>query len=138
MEFTGTLPYAIMEDYERLACAFYDLRAEPDNETIRMKCLVYAGVLSHYTGDCMMPLHTTKDYDGKKKDMGGFLQKGIHAKIDGFPRRTVSQPKRLAADYTPNPSKMFGPTSEADSGIAHVHREVLRARLNRRVRQAHA
>jgi hypothetical protein len=86
-ETAGLLPYAIMEDYERLACAFHDLRAEPDNETVRMKCLVYGGVLSHYTGDCMMPLHTTKDYDGKKKDMGGFLQKGIHAKIDGFPEK---------------------------------------------------
>ena len=86
-EFTGMLPYAIMEEYERLACAFYDLRAEPENETVRMKCLVYAGVLSHYTGDCMMPLHTTKDYDGKKKDGGGFQQKGIHAKIDGFPEK---------------------------------------------------
>ncbi len=86
-DFTGMLPYSIMEDYERLACAFYDLRAEPDNETVKMKCLVYAGVLAHYTGDCMMPLHTTKDYDGKRKDMGGFLQKGIHAKIDGFPEK---------------------------------------------------
>lgn len=87
MEFTGTLPYAIMENYERLACAFYDLRHDPNNETIKMKCLVYAGVLSHYTGDCMMPLHTTKDYDGKKKAGGGFEQKGIHAKIDGFPEK---------------------------------------------------
>jgi hypothetical protein len=76
-----------MEGYERLACAFRDYRAEPENETIRMKCLVYAGVLSHYTGDCMMPLHTTKDYDGKRKDTGGFQQKGIHAKIDGFPEK---------------------------------------------------
>ena len=52
-----------------------------------MKCLIYGGILSHYTGDCMMPLHTTKDFDGKRKDMGGFLQKGIHAKIDGFPEK---------------------------------------------------
>jgi hypothetical protein len=86
-DFVGMLPYAIMEEYDRLAVAFRDLRAEPDNETVRMKCLIYAGILSHYTGDCMMPLHTTKDYDGKKKDMGGFLQKGIHAKIDGFPEK---------------------------------------------------
>ena len=52
-----------------------------------MECLVYAGILSHYTADCMMPLHTTKDYDGKKKANGGFSQKGIHAKIDGFPEK---------------------------------------------------
>ncbi|HEV8060404.1 MAG TPA: S1/P1 nuclease [Gemmataceae bacterium] len=86
-DFTGMLPYAIMEEYERLAIAFSHQRAEPENETIKMKCLVYAGILSHYTGDCMMPLHTTKDYDGKKNDKGGFSQKGIHAKIDGFPEK---------------------------------------------------
>jgi hypothetical protein len=84
---TGMLPYTIMEDYERLARAFADVRAQPENETVKMKCIVYAGVLSHYTGDCMMPLHTTKDYDGKRKDMGGFQQKGIHAKIDGYPEK---------------------------------------------------
>lgn len=86
-EETGTLPYAIMEGYDRLMCAFRDLRGAPDNETIRMKCIVYAGTLAHYTGDCMMPLHTTKDYDGKRRDKGGFEQKGIHAKIDGFPEK---------------------------------------------------
>src|SRR5438552_13590770 len=28
---TGMLPYAIMENYDRLSCAFYDLRGDPDN-----------------------------------------------------------------------------------------------------------
>jgi hypothetical protein len=86
-EKAGMLPYAIMENYERLCCAFYDHRADPKNESIRQKCLVYAGVLAHYTGDCVMPLHTTRNYDGKKDKDGNIQQKGIHAKIDAFPEK---------------------------------------------------
>src|SRR5262249_55216060 len=62
-ERTGMLPYAILENYDRLSCAFYDLRAEPDNPAVRAKCLVHGGVLAHFTGDLAMPLHTTRDYD---------------------------------------------------------------------------
>lgn len=86
-ERTGLLPYAILENYERLCCAFYDYRKNPENQAVRAKCLVYAGVLSHYTGDLAMPLHTTVNFDGKKGPDGAALQKGIHAKIDAFPEK---------------------------------------------------
>lgn len=86
-EKVGMIPYALMEHYERLACAFKDYRDDPKNETVHMKCLVYAGVLSHYTGDCAMPLHTTRDYDGRNQPDGKVTQKGIHAKIDSFPEK---------------------------------------------------
>jgi len=82
----GMLPYAIMENYDRLSCAFHDYRADPKEPAIQAKCLVYAGILAHLTGDCAMPLHTTRDYDGRKGD-GRVVQKGIHAKIDGFPEK---------------------------------------------------
>jgi hypothetical protein len=85
-ETAGMLPYAIMENYDRLSCAFYDHRADPKNPAIQAKCLVYAGVLAHFTGDCAMPLHTTRDYDGRKAG-DKVVQKGIHAKIDGFPEK---------------------------------------------------
>lgn len=84
---TGMLPYALMEHYDRLSCAFYDYRQEPNNEANKMKCLVYAGVLSHFAGDATMPLHTTRNYDGKKGANGQIMQKGIHAKIDAFPEK---------------------------------------------------
>jgi hypothetical protein len=86
-EKAGFLPYAILENYDRLSCAFYDYRADKDNPAVQAKCLVYAGVLSHFTGDCVMPLHTTRDYDGRRDKEGKFQQKGIHAKIDAFPER---------------------------------------------------
>jgi hypothetical protein len=87
-ERTGMLPYAILENYDRLSCAFYDLRAAPDDPAVRAKCLVHAGALAHFTGDLAMPLHTTRHYDGRPAEPGGkLLQKGIHAKIDAFPER---------------------------------------------------
>lgn len=81
----GFLPYALMEHYDRLTLAFGDYRKDPSNEAIRLKCIAYAGVLSHYTGDACMPLHSTRDYDGRPGLDGQVKQKGIHAKIDGFP-----------------------------------------------------
>jgi hypothetical protein len=86
-EQTGMLPYAILENYDRLTCAFADWRADPENEAARMKCVVYAGILAHFTGDLAMPLHTTRDYDGKKGVDGAWIQKGIHARIDAFPEK---------------------------------------------------
>jgi hypothetical protein len=83
----GLLPYALVENYERLCCAFYDHRADRENAAIRAKCLVHAGVMAHYTGDCSMPLHTTKDFDGRLGKDGKLKQKGIHARIDAFPER---------------------------------------------------
>src|SRR5438067_9828443 len=84
----GFLPYAIMEGYDKLTVAFYDYRQEPSNPAIPMKCLVHAGTLAHYTTDASMPLHTTRDYDGRVAPGGGRKkQQGIHAKLDGFPEK---------------------------------------------------
>ena len=50
---------------ERLMVAFYDHRKAPANESVPMAALVAGGNLAHYTGDAAMPLHTTRDYDGR-------------------------------------------------------------------------
>jgi hypothetical protein len=100
-ERTGMLPYAILEHYDRLTCAFADLRADPENEAVRMKCVVYAGVLAHFTGDVSMPLHTTRDYDGKKGPGGAWLQRGIHARIDSFPERHGLTAAEIGRDLKP-------------------------------------
>jgi hypothetical protein len=94
----GLLPYAIMEDYERLVIGFYDYRKTPTNPAIPMKCLVYGGTLAHYTGDAAMPLHTTRDYDGRRQADGKVKQKGIHAKIDGFPEKNGFKPEEVCRD----------------------------------------
>lgn len=100
----GTLPYAIQEGYERLACAFYDHRHEPNNEAVKMKCLVYGGWLAHYTTDISMPLHTTRNYDGIVQPNGKpALQKGIHAKIDGFPEKFKFTADEICRGLEANP-----------------------------------
>jgi hypothetical protein len=81
----GTLPWAIEEGYEKLMLAFRDYRNDKENPAIPMKCIVYAGNLAHFTTDCAMPLHTTSNYDGRRGGDGRMEQKGIHAKLDGFP-----------------------------------------------------
>lgn len=91
----GLLPYAIMEYYEKLTVAFYDYRKSPTNSAIPMKALVYGGILAHYTGDAAMPLHTTRDYDGRNQPDGSVKQKGIHAKVDGFPEKNKITPEEV-------------------------------------------
>ena len=108
-EKVGLLPYALMENFDRLTCAFYDYRQEPENEAVRMKCLVYAGVLSHFTGDTAMPLHTTRDYNGRPGPNGSVLQKGIHAKIDAFPERNKFSAEEICRGLEPRPiTDMWG------------------------------
>lgn len=94
-ERTGMLPYTIMEHYDRLSCAFYDYRQDPKSEAIQWKCLVYAGILSHFTADTTMPLHTTRNFDGRKGPDGKLQQKGIHAKIDAFPEKNGLAPEEI-------------------------------------------
>ena len=91
----GMLPYAIMENYEKLVVGFADYRKAPTNTSVPMKCLVHGGVLAHYTGDAAMPLHTTRDFDGKNQPDGTVKQKGIHAKIDGFPEKNTITPEEV-------------------------------------------
>jgi hypothetical protein len=91
----GLLPWAIMEGFDRLAVAFYDYRQEPSNPAVTMKCIVYAGTLAHYTTDASMPLHTTRNYDGKPGPNGKMVQRGIHAKIDAFPEKNKFAPEEI-------------------------------------------
>ena len=84
-----------MEYCEKLTVAFYDYRKAPNNPAIPMKCLVYGGTLAHYTGDAAMPLHTTRDFDGKNQPDGTVKQKGIHAKLDGFPEKNKFTPEEV-------------------------------------------
>ena len=100
-EKTGMLPWAIMEGFDKLSCAFYDYRHDSDDPAIRAKCLVYAGNLCHFTGDCSMPLHTTIHYDGRIEAEGKKTQRGIHAKIDAFPEKFGITSEEMARGLKP-------------------------------------
>ncbi|MCS6976370.1 MAG: hypothetical protein NZM31_05080 [Gemmatales bacterium] len=126
-ERAGMLPYAIMEHFDRLTIAYYDYRQfldrsarlkangrqltpaekadlEAEQSALEMKCIVYAGVLAHYAGDAVMPLHTTVDYDGRtaiRDAEGRKLQQGIHAKIDAFPEKNGFTAEEIGREVEP-------------------------------------
>jgi len=122
-EKVGMLPYAIMENYERLACAFYDFRQDPENEAIRWKCLLHAGVMAHYTTDLCMPLHTTVNYDGMKID-GKIKQKGIHARLDSFPEKFNFKAMDLAKGLKANKMDSDVVWNKVIESIRDSHRHI--------------
>lgn len=121
----GMLPFAIIESHDRLACAFQDHRAAPEDPIIRAKCIIQAGILAHYTGDCSMPLHTTKDYDGKPDGNGGYKQRGIHARLDAFPERHGISAEELARNLKLAEFKNL--MDRVMDEIQHSHQHVPRA-----------
>ena len=80
----GLLPYAVTEWTGRLTVALAEHRANPDNPHVRTKCLVYAGILSHYAEDLCQPLHLTVHWDGRAKADGTSPRTGIHKRVDAL------------------------------------------------------
>ncbi|MCC2667727.1 MAG: hypothetical protein K0Q72_198 [Armatimonadetes bacterium] len=105
----GTLPYAVAGWTERLAIAFAEHRKWPDNPHIRTKCQVYAGILSHYTGDLCMPLHTTIHHDGRARPDGTTPRSGIHARVDSLIEKVGLTPDELARDQKIEPAEQLLP-----------------------------
>jgi hypothetical protein len=68
IHYTGTLPYAATESYERLKVAFRtwrDLRTQQqDTAFIEQDAAFYVGWLSHYIADAAQPLHSSVQHDG--------------------------------------------------------------------------
>jgi len=68
IHYTGTLPYAATEGFERLKVAFRtwrELRAQKQDTTfIEQDAAFYLGWVSHYIADGAQPLHTSIHHDG--------------------------------------------------------------------------
>src|SRR5262249_15983483 len=68
VRWTGTLPYAAVETYERIKVAMRSYRAavaeKQDTQFIEMDAAFYIGWLGHYAADGAMPLHTSVHHDG--------------------------------------------------------------------------
>jgi hypothetical protein len=69
VRWTGTLPYAAQENFERMKAAMRRYRASlstagPEREYIEREIASYMGRLGHYTGDGAQPLHDTIHHDG--------------------------------------------------------------------------
>jgi len=123
----GSLPYAIIEWAQRLTIAFAECRRWPGNEAVRMRCLVYAGILCHYCQDLWMPLHTTVHYDGRTQD-GISPRSGVHDRMDGLIERISVNVDRIAAEKLPAaasrpPDDLFAAiTAELEKSHAEVDR----------------
>lgn len=120
----GTLPYSVAEGAERLTVAFAEHRKWPLNASIRTKCLVYAGLLAHYSGDLCMPLHTTIHYNGRALPDGRSPRTGIHEKVDSLIERVGLTPADLAADQKvePLPKLLPGVLEEIERSRALIDR----------------
>lgn len=69
VRWTGTLPYASVEYYERVKAAMRRLRAarsasSADTVFLEREIATYVGFLGHYVADAAMPLHVSVHHDG--------------------------------------------------------------------------
>jgi hypothetical protein len=117
----GELPYSIAEWTQRLTMTFAEARQYPENKEIQTKALVYAGLLSHYSGDAAMPLHTTIHHDGRANTDGSSPKSGIHARIDSLIEKV--KPQRVAASpISPFDNLLAGIEGEIKSSHTQIDR----------------
>ncbi|MGH9160037.1 MAG: nuclease [Vicinamibacteraceae bacterium] len=68
VRWTGTLPYAAVESYERMITGMRRYRAArekgADTRLVELEIASYLGRLGHYIGDGAQPLHDTIHHDG--------------------------------------------------------------------------
>ena len=68
VRWTGTMPYAAMENYDRMKAAMRQYRqlaaAKQDTKFVEQDIAFYMGWLGHYTADGAQPLHDTIHHDG--------------------------------------------------------------------------
>jgi len=114
----GYVPYAVVEWTQRLTIAFAEHRRWPDNPHIRSKCLVYAGILSHYAQDACQPLHTTIHYDGRAGKDGASPRTGIHARVDALARKARPAPR--PAGWKPTIHEALFPAVVAEVRRSHA------------------
>jgi hypothetical protein len=119
----GLLPYAVTEWTQRLTVALAEHRKYPGDPAIRAKCLLDAGMLSHYAADLCQPLHVTIHYDGRSGPDGKSPRSGIHAKVDALLGKLT--PDANAAPATSaNPTVTISPDDVAPIAtalLADVH-----------------
>lgn len=99
----GTLPYAVTEWQQRLTLAFALYRRSPDNRAVRMQCLVFAGMMSHYSGDLVQPLHTTIHFNGRVTPQNPHPRSDIHTRVDDVLRRLAPEEARPTDPIDPLP-----------------------------------
>ena len=108
VRWTGTLPYAAQENFERLRAAMRRYRstraAGQDTKFVELEIAQYMGRLGHYTGDGAQPLHDTIHHDGWVGDnpAGYTRDPRIHGRMESqFVDLIAIEAKDLAPGLTP-------------------------------------
>ena len=109
----GYLPYAIIENYEKLLNAFRfwrNAKTAEERESARENAVYVAGVLGHYVGDSTMPMHLSVEYNGwletSPNPKGYTKDRGFHSRYESLyvdaainadaVRQKVQPPQRLS------------------------------------------
>jgi hypothetical protein len=101
-QLVGFLPWAIVENFDKLKSQFSYLKAFQDGggtpeeiANAQANILYIMGVMGHYVGDAAQPLHTTKHHHGwvGENPNGYSTDTGIHGMIDGGYFRKIGIPK---------------------------------------------
>jgi hypothetical protein len=100
--------------------AFAEHRAWPENEQIKTKSCVYAGILSHYAADLCQPLHVTVHYDGRARPDGSSHRTGIHQKVDALIGKLAVHPPELSAETKAHPFPVLIDSVMAELGRSHA------------------
>ncbi len=107
----GFLPWRITEDYGRLKSAFSYLRTfeqfggtADEVANARANVVYLMGLMGHFIGDAVQPLHTTRNYNGwvQANPNGYTTNRTFHGWIDGGYLRKVGLDRApLLAQVTP-------------------------------------
>ncbi len=125
VRWTGTLPYAAAETYERLKVAFRNWRqvSKDSREAafIELDAAFYVGWLSHYIADGAMPLHTSIHHDGWQGDNpnGYTRDPSIHWR---FESEFVDQIGLKDADIRPRVAAPTRRPDAFDAVLDHLNR----------------
>jgi hypothetical protein len=127
---TGTLPYAIVETYQRLEVAFGIWRrrhdAQQDTSFIELDAAFYAGWLGHYVGDGGMPLHTSENREGwiGPNPKGFTTDHLIHPRFEADFVKLVGLSEADVARHIGAPRRVGDPMREATAYLERSHARV--------------
>jgi hypothetical protein len=107
VRWTGTMPYAAIEHYERIKAAFRRIRQartrKEDTRFVEQEAATYIGLLGHYMADGSQPLHITIHHDGWQGDNpNGYATDRIHGRME---TQFVDLIELKSSDLTPRIGK---------------------------------
>lgn len=108
VRWTGTLPYAAVENYERMVTGmrrYRDTRAKgQDTRLVELEIASYMGRLGHYTADGAQPLHDSIHHDGWQGDnpKGYTTDPRVHGRFESqFVDLMALTPEDVQKEVTP-------------------------------------